>query len=126
MTPSFKAGLQKKLQSRSFVALAVVLITVLSCACLPFLKFDGRIDVMLPDRSELRDIFSFLREIQVADKVLITFAMRDKSADPDALVAAADRYAAGLDPKLATPMNTSFRTDEVAQDFVRLARQLPD
>ena len=126
MTPSFKASLQKKLQSRSFVALAVVLITVLSCACLPFLKFDGRIDVMLPDRSELRDIFSFLREIQVADKVLITFAMRDKSADPDALVAAADRYAAGLDSALATPMNTSFRTDEVAQDFVRLARQLPD
>ena len=81
---------------------------------------------MLPDRSELRDIFSFLREIQVADKVLITFSMRDSSADPDALIAAADRYAAGLDSALATPMSTRFRTDEIAQDFVRLARQLPD
>jgi predicted exporter len=101
-------------------------ITAVSCACLPFLKFDGRIDVMLPDRSELRDIFSFLREIQVADKVLVTFAMRDASSDQDALVAAADRYAAGLDLALATPMSLGFRTGEIAQDFVRLARQLPD
>jgi len=126
VTSSFKAAIGKKLESRTFVAVAVLSITVLSCACLPFLKFDGRIDVMLPDRSELRDIFSFLREIQVADKVLITFSMRDSSADPDALIAAADRYAAGLDSALATPMSTRFRTDEIAQDFVRLARQLPD
>ena len=126
MAAALKALLREKLQSRTSVAVAVLLITFLSCACLPFLKFDGRIDVMLPDRSELRGLFTFLREIQVADKVLVTFSMRDASADPDALVAAADRYADGLDPALATPMNTGFQTGEIAQDFVRLARQLPD
>lgn len=126
MASPFRAYVQKKMQSRTFVAAAVLLVTALSCACLPFLKFDGRIDVMLPDRSELRDIFTFLREIQVADKVLVTFSMRDASADPDALMAAADQYVAGLDPALAVPMNIGFRTEEIAQDFVRLARQLPD
>ena len=126
MIASLKAFLARKLQSRGFVAAAVLTITAVSCACLPFLTFDGRIDVMLPDRSELRDIFSFLREIQVADKVLVTFAMRDSSADPDALIAAADRYVAGLDPALASPMATGFKMEEIAQDFVRLARQLPD
>jgi predicted exporter len=123
---AFKALVRKKLQSRMFVAVAVLLITVVSGAFLPFLKFDGRIDVMLPDRSELRDLFTFLREIQVADKVLVTFAMRDASADPDTLMAAADRYAAGLDPAFATPMNTGFRTEEIVKDFTRLARQMPD
>jgi len=123
---TLKAFLQRKSQSRTFVALSVLLITGLSCACLPFLTFDGRIDVMLPDRSELRDIFSFLREIQVADKVLVTLAMRDSSSDPDALAAAADRYVAALDPALAAPMATGFKMEEISQDFVRLARQLPD
>jgi len=123
---ALKTWIREKLQSRMFVAVAVLLITLLSCACLPFLKFDGRIDVMLPDRSELRDLFTFLREIQVADKVLVTFSMRDASVDPDALIAAADRYVAGLDPALATPMNTGLQTGQIAQDFVRLARQLPD
>jgi predicted exporter len=108
------------------VAAAVLLITALSAACLPFLSFDGHIDVMLPDRSELRDLFAFLREIQVADKVLVTLGRRDGSADADALCAAADRYAAGLDPALAAPLATGFRTEQIAQDFARLARQLPD
>ncbi len=123
---SFRAGFQKKLQSRRFVATAVLVITGLSCACLPLLRFDGQIDVMLPDGSELREIFTFLRQIEVADKVLVTFSMRDASAAPDALIAAADQYAAGLDPALAVPMQTGFRTGEIAQDFVRLARQMPD
>ncbi len=126
MPLSFRTWAHNKLQSRTFVAGAVLLITGVSCACLPFLKFDGRIDVMLPDRSELRDLFTFLRQIQVADKMLVTFSMRDASADPDALIAAADRYAASLDPALVTPMNTGLGMDELKQDFVRLARQMPD
>lgn len=126
MAADFRALIRNRPQSRASVAATVLMITLLSCACLPFLKFDGRIDVMLPDRSELRDLFTFLREIEVADKVLVTFSMRDASSDPDALIAAADRYRSGLDPALATPLNTGFQIDTLAQDFVRLARQLPD
>ena len=81
---------------------------------------------MLPEQSELRDIFGFLREIQVADKVLVTFSLRDGSSDPDVLIAAADGYVAGLDPVLAMPMDTGLRPDSIAADFARLARQLPD
>jgi len=123
---SFRGFVQKKLQSRTFVAAAVLLITAFSCACLPFLRFDGRIDVMLPDGSELRDIFTFLRTIQVADKILVTLSLRDGATGPDALAAAADRYVASLDPALAAPMNIGLRTEELTEDFVRLARQMPD
>lgn len=122
---AFRAAVGRRLQSRAYVALAVLLITLVSCAWLPFLHFEGRIDVMLPDRSELRDVFAFLREIQVADKVLATFSMRDASADPDALIAAADGYVAGLDPALAKPLRIG-QSRELAQDFARLARQIPD
>ena len=58
----------------------------------------------------------------MADKVLVTFSMRDGSSAPDAVIAAADRYVAGLDPALAVPMNTGIRADSVARDFARLAR----
>ncbi len=118
--------LARGVRSRGFVLAAIALITAVSCAALPFLRFDGRIDIMLPDRSELRGIFEFLREIQVADKVLVTFSMRDGSSAPAAVIAAADLYVAGLDPALAVPLNTGVQTDSVARDFARLTRQLPD
>ena len=104
----------------------VAAITLLSAAALPFRTFNGRIDVMLPDRSELRDVFGFLRDIQVADKILVTFSMRDGSADPDALAAAADAYVAGLDPAWAAPLAGASSIADVAGDFDRLARRLPD
>lgn len=90
------------------------------------MRFEGRIDVMLPDHSELRDTFSFLREINVADKILVTLSMRDGSVTPDTLIAAVGTYQAALDPMLATPMHTSFQTETITADFIRLARQMPD
>ena len=105
---------------------AIAAITLLSAAVLPFRPFHGRIDVMLPDRSELRNVFGFLRDIQVADKVLVTFSMRDGTADPAALAAAADAYVAGLDPAWATPLAAGNQIADVAGDFDRLARRLPD
>ena len=119
-------SLRRGLQRRPAILALVALATLLSAAALPFQKFDGRIDVMLPDRSDLRDVFGFLREIQVADKVLVTFSMRAGSVDPAALAAAADGYVAGLDPAWATPLTTGFQASAVADDFARLARRLPD
>lgn len=118
--------LRRVLRTPAGVAGIILAVTLLAGAALPFLRFDGRIDVMLPDRSELRDVFTFLREIQVADKILVTFAMRDGSANPDALIAAADQFQARLDPALAVPLNTAFEPDAIADDFRRLARQMPD
>ena len=126
MAGSIRDSLRGALRRRSIILAGIALATLLAAAALPFLTFDGRIDVMLPDRSELRDVFGFLREIQVADKVLVTLTMRDGSADPDALAAAADRYVAGLDPVWATPLTTGIQASSVADDFARLARQLPD
>jgi uncharacterized protein len=126
MASTPRARLHAALRSRPFVAGALILVTVAAALCVPRGKFDGRIDVMLPDDSDLRNIFTFLREIQVADKVLVTLAKRDGAADPDTLLAAADRYLADLDPALAAPLNTRFQTEDLAQDFARLARQLPD
>ncbi len=126
MVGSTQGSLRRLLRRRSAILAILALATLLSGVVLPFLAFDGRIDVMLPDRSDLRDVFDFLREIQVADKILVTFSMRDGSADPDALMAAADCYAAGLDPALAAPMDTGFQAAAVTEDFDRLARRLPE
>ena len=126
MAGAFRERLRQALRRRPVVLGLVAAITLLSAAALPFRTFDGRIDVMLPDRSELRDVFGFLRDIQVADKVLVTFSMRDGSADPDALAAAADAYVANLDPAWATPLTAGNQIADVAGDFGRLARRLPD
>lgn len=126
MVGSTRENPRRWLRRRSFILAVLALVTLLSGAVLPFLAFDGRIDVMLPDRSDLQGVFGFLREIQVADKILVTFSMRDGSADPDVLIAAADRYAAGLDSAVAVPLNAGFQASAVAADFDRLARQLPE
>ena len=126
MTRPLRARLHTFLRRRACVAGAVVLVTVISALSVPRGKFDGRIDVMLPDDSNLRNLFTFLREIQVADKILVTLARRDGAADPDSLAAAAKRYLEGLDPALAAPLDTRFQPGALAHDFSRLARQLPE
>jgi len=117
--------LGRALRTPACVGVVVLAVTLLAGASLPFLRFDGRIDAMLPDRSELRDVFAFLREIEVADKIVVTFAMRDGSADPCVLAAAADRFQERLDPALAVPLRTAFEPGAVADGFRRLARQMP-
>jgi len=114
-----------KFNAKRFCGLVVV-ISLLSLAVLPFLSFSGRIDVMLPEKSGIQDIFSFLKDVQVSDKVLVTLSMRDGTPDSDILCASADQYSAALDPKLASPMNTGVRQGEIAEDFKRLVRQLPE
>lgn len=126
MAGVFRDKLRQGLRRRSVVAGWIAAITLVAAAALPFRTFDGRIDVMLPDRSDLRDVFGLLRDIEVADKVLVTLAMRDGSAAPEALAAAADGYVAGLDPAWAAPLASGFAAADVADDFARLARRLPD
>jgi hypothetical protein len=123
---AFRDKLRQSLRRRPVVAGLVAAITLAAAAALPFRTFDGRIDVMLPDRSELRDVFGLLRDIEVADKVLVTLAMRDGSAAPETLAAAAETYVAGLDPAWAAPLATGFAAADVADDFAKLARRLPD
>lgn len=118
-------GSAVKTNAKRFCGL-VVFVTLISLAALPFLSFSGRIDVMLPEKSGIQDIFSFLKDVQVSDKVLVTLSMRDGTSDPDMLCAAADQYASALDPKLASPMNTGVRQAEITQDFKRLVRQMPE
>jgi predicted exporter len=81
---------------------------------------------MLPEKAGIQDIFTFLKDIQVSDKVLVTLSMRDGTSDSDILCAAAEHYISTLDPKLAAPMNTGFQQGEIAKDFKRLVQQLPD
>ena len=126
MAGPFRDKLRAGLRRRPAVVGLVALVLLLSAAALPFRTFDGRIDVMLPDRSELRDVFGLLRDIEVADKVLVTLAMRDGSAAPETLAAAAETYVAGLDPAWAAPLATGFAAADVADDFAKLARRLPD
>ena len=126
MAGAFRDKLRQSLRRRPVVAGLVAAITLAAAAALPFRTFDGRIDVMLPDRSELRDVFGLLRDIEVADKVLVTLAMRDGSAAPETLAAAAETYVAGLDPAWAAPLATGFAAADVADDFAKLARRLPD
>ncbi|MEI6645546.1 MAG: hypothetical protein WCP12_05880 [bacterium] len=115
-----------KLSAKSICGLAVLFVSLISIAVLPFLSFSGSIVAMLPEKEGIKDIFSFLKDVQVSDKVLVTLSMRDGSSDPDILCAAAEQYVSKLDPKLAFPMNTGFQQGEIVKDFKRLIQQLPD
>ena len=115
-----------KSNAKLICVLSVLIVSLISVAALPFLSFSGRIDVMLPEKEGIHDIFAFLKDVQVSDKVLVTLSMRDGSSDSDILCAAAGQYVSKLDPKLAFPMNTGFQQGEIVKDFKRLVQQLPD
>jgi len=119
-------GTAVKFNAKRFCGLVGVSVSLISIAVLPFLPFSGRIDVMLPEKAGIQDIFSFLKDVQVSDKVLVTLSTRDGSSDADILCAAAEQYVSKLDTKLAYPMNTGFQQGEIVQDFKRLVQQLPD
>jgi predicted exporter len=119
-------GTAVKSNAKRICGLVVLLVSLCSIALLPFLPFSGRIDVMLPEKEGIQDIFSFLKDVQVSDKVLVTLSMRDGSSDSDLLCAAAQQYVAQLDTKLAYPMNTGFQQGEIVQDFKHLVQQLPE
>ncbi len=115
-----------KLSGKFMCGVVVSVVSLVSIAVLPFLSFSGRIDVMLPEKAGIQDIFTFLKDVQVSDKVLVTLSMRDGTSDSDILCAAAEHYISMLDPTLAAPMNTGFQQGEIAKDFKRLVQQLPD
>ena len=71
-----------KLSAKSICGLAVLFVSLISIAVLPFLSFSGSIVAMLPEKEGIKDIFSFLKDVQVSDKVLVTLSMRDGSSDP--------------------------------------------
>jgi uncharacterized protein len=119
-------GVEVKYNAKRICGLVVLLVSLCSIALLPFLTFSGRIDVMLPEKAGIQDIFSFLKDVQVSDKVLVTLSMRDGTSSSDVLCSAAEQYVSKLDAKLAYPMNTGFQQGEILQDFKRLVQQLPD
>jgi len=119
-------GATVKTSAKKLCGWGILLISLCSLVALPFLSFNGRIDVMLPENSGLHDIFSFLKEIQVSDKILVTLSQPASTADADVLCSAADRYLAALDQRWAAPMNLGLKQGEVTDDFKRLIRQLPD
>jgi predicted exporter len=119
-------GSAVKLSGKFMCGVVVSVVSLVSIAVLPFLPFSGRIDVMLPEKAGIQDIFTFLKDVQVSDKVLVTLSMRDGTSDSDILCAAAEQYVSKLDSKLAFPMNTGFQQGEIAKDFKRLVQQLPD
>lgn len=119
-------GTAVKFSAKRICAFVVLLVSLGSLALLTCVSFSGRMDAMLPEKEGIKDIFSFLKDVQVSDKVLVTLSMRDGSADADILSAAAQQYIAQLDTKLVSPMTTGFQQGEIAQDFKRLVQQLPE
>lgn len=104
---------------------AVAAATVAAAALIPRVSFEGSIDIMLPEDGPAREALAFLREADLANKVLVTLERDEARVDLPGLLDAADRLADGLDPSLVTRAAVGIDESLAMDEVFALAACLP-
>ncbi len=113
-------------RTRRVACRAIVLAaTVAAAAMIPFVPFEGSIDIMLPEDGPAREALAFLREADLASKVLVTLERDEARVDLPGLVDAADWFADGLDPSLVTHAAAGIDESLAMDEVLALAARLP-
>lgn len=111
---------------RKQVLLAVLFLISIASIALIFIKFEGNIDLMLPNDKEIRRSIDFLRDSNLSDKVIVSLALTSPNKDKKDLFYAADQLATSLVPPLFTKVVTGFSIQDAMGDlsFIKYAPQI--
>ncbi len=114
-----------KRRRRQVLSLFLLLIAV-SGVGLFFNKFEGNIDLMLPNDKDIRRSIDFLRDSNLSDKVIVSLALASPDKNKKDLFDAADQLAASLAPPLFTKVTAGFSIQDAAGDisFINYAPQI--
>ncbi len=93
------------------------LITAAALAALSFVRYEGRIDIMLPPEQDVTRSMQFLRDSNLSDKVIISLALTDPGRDRKELFLAADQLASGLQPPLFTRVMSGISLADAMEEF---------
>jgi predicted RND superfamily exporter protein len=95
----------------------VALVTALAGAGLVNIRYEGRIDLMLPPDRDVTRSMDFLRDANLSDKTVISLSLTDPTRDPQDLLAATDTLAASLTPPLFKSVVSGVSLSDVMAEF---------
>ncbi|NVN97878.1 MAG: MMPL family transporter [Geobacteraceae bacterium] len=96
---------------------AVVLVTLLFTAILPFIRYEGSIDLMLPPDREITRSMNFLKDSNLSDKMVVSLALTDSSMGKRELFEAVDSLAASLKKPYFKKVMTGFSVGNLMEEF---------
>jgi len=95
----------------------VLAVTAAAAAFLPFVRYEGNIDLMLPPDPEVTRSLRFLRDSSLSDKIVVSLELTDPAKDKKDLFAAVDQFGASLTPPLFTKVTSGFSLSDVMEEF---------
>lgn len=96
---------------------AVVLVTLLFAATLPFVRYEGSIDLMLPPDRDITRSMDFLKDSNLSDKMIISLALTDPAKGKRELFEATDALAASLKLPYFKKVMTGFSVGNLMEEF---------
>ena len=102
---------------KKHVLWSVLFLTAAAGIGLIFIKFEGNIDLMLPDDKEIHRSISFLRDSNLSDKVIVSLSLTSRDKDKKDLFYAADQLAASLTPPLFSKITAGFSIQDAIGDI---------
>ncbi|TAL26376.1 MAG: hypothetical protein EPN94_03405, partial [Nitrospirae bacterium] len=102
---------------KKLVLWVTVLLIAASTIGLSFYKFEGNIDLMLPDDKDIHRSINFLRDSKLSDKVIVSLALTSPDKTRKDLFNAVDNLAASLQPPLFNKVITGFSAANLMEDL---------
>ena len=82
-----------------------------------FNKFDGSVELMLPDDINIKRNINFFRDSNFSNKIVISLGLNSKDKSKKDLFLAAGQLAESLTPPLFTETNTGFSSLDIMEEI---------
>ncbi len=113
----FRRAFQAARLHKRLLLLVLSLVTAAVLAGLSFVRYEGRIDIMLPPEQDVTRSMQFLRDSNLSDKVIVSLALTDPERGQKELFLAADQLASGLRPPLFTRVMSGISLADAMEEF---------
>jgi len=100
------------------VLIFILLLAVVSVCGLASLNFDNNIESMLPANPVVKKSFSFLRESNISDKIILSLSMKDDNFDLNTLINYSDKLSKELQNNLVTEVVSGIPEENILPEII--------
>jgi predicted exporter len=102
---------------KRLLLLAVSFVTLAALAGLVFVRYEGKMDLMLPPDKDVTRSLQFLRDANLSDKLVISLALTSPDKEKKDLFLAVDQLAVALAPPLFTKVISGVSMADAMEEF---------
>ena len=107
------------------VVCVLLIITLLSMFRIYSTHFKNDISLMLPDNQSAKRYLNVFRDSNIADKVIVSFSLKDDNYSMSNLFVAVDKFASTIKSPLITRVDSSFVSNSPFNDLKNLLKYAP-